>query len=96
MTLNVDFDGSGEPEDLREDVNKKLAALDANFLSVISSDSIRDLFAKLELGSVPAVLVFDKTGQLRKRFDNDTLDYGTAGYTYDEHIGPLVTALSAE
>ena len=96
MTLNVDFDGSGKPEDLREDVNKKLVALEANFLSVISSDSIQNLFTKLELGSVPAVLVFDKTGQLRKRFDNDTMDYGSDGFTYDEHIGPLVAALLAE
>jgi hypothetical protein len=96
MTLNVDFDGSGSPEDLQEEVNEKLVDLQANFLSVISSVPIEDLLKNLGLASIPAVLVYDQTGQLRKRFDNDTLDYGPEGFTYAEHVGPFVEKLLAE
>jgi hypothetical protein len=96
MTMNVDFDGSDSPENLREEVTKKLQSLQANFLTVISSDSNETLYEKLKLAAVPAVLVYDQTGQLRKRFDNDAQEYGADGFTYEEHIAPLVKALLAE
>lgn len=96
MTMNVDFDGSGSPESLREDVNKILVKLQANFLTVISSDSNDAFYEKLKLASIPAVLVYDQTGQLRQRFDNDAQEYGSDGFTYGEHIVPLVKELLAE
>ena len=79
MTMNIDFDGAGSPESLHEDVNKILVNLKATFLTVISSDSNDALYEKLKLASVPAVLVYDQTGQLRKRFDNDATEYGPEG-----------------
>jgi len=96
MTMCVDFDGTGSPESLHEDVDKILVNLKATFLSVISSDANEELYKKLDLASVPAVLVYDQTGQLRKRFDNDALEYGPEGFTYEEHIEPLVKELLAE
>ncbi|MDP6467391.1 MAG: hypothetical protein QF918_06615 [Pirellulaceae bacterium] len=96
MTMNIDFDGAGSPESLHEDVNKILVNLKATFLTVISSDSNDALYEKLKLASVPAVLVYDQTGQLRKRFDNDATEYGPEGFTYEEQIEPLVKELLAE
>ena len=96
MTMNVEFDGDGTPESLHEDVEKTLVKLEAHFLSVISSDSNDALYEKLKLASIPAVLVYDQTGQLRQRFDNDTQEYGPEGFTYEEHIVPLVKSLLAE
>ncbi len=96
MTMNVDFDGTGTPADLREEVQQTLVKLNANFLSVIATDVNDDLYEKLKLASVPAVLVYDQNGQLRKRFDNDALEYGPEGFTYESHIGPFVRELLAE
>ena len=96
MTMNVDFDGTGSPASLEEDVIKPLAKLQANFLSVISSDSNEAILDKLQLAAVPMVLVYDKTGQLRKRFDNDTQEYGSEGFSYKDDIGPFVRELLAE
>ena len=96
MTMNVDFDGAGKPEELREDVQKILVKLEATFPCVISSDSNDVLYEKLKLAAVPAVLVYDQTGQLRKRFDNDAQEYGSEGFTYADHIVPLVKELLAE
>ena len=96
MTMNVEFDGTGTPERLRDEVSAKLSELGANFLGVICSESNESLYEKLQLASVPAVLVYDRTGQLRERFDNDTLQYGPEGFSYEEHIVPLVNELLEE
>ncbi len=96
MTMNVEFDGTDSPEDLRDAVNKTLTRLEANFLSMICSTPNDALYEQLKLASVPAVLVYDQTGQLRKRFDNDANEYGTEGFTYEHHIGPLVEELLTE
>jgi len=96
MTMNVEFDGTGSPESLRENVSKVLAGLKADFPAVIASEPNDALYEKLKLASIPAVLVYDRTGQLRKRFDNDALEYGPEGYSYAEHIAPLVKELLAE
>lgn len=96
MTMNVEFDGGDSPESLREDITKTLGRLNANFLTVISSVPNDTLYEKLKLASIPAVLVYDQTGQLRKRFDNDAQEYGPEGYSYEAHIVPLVKELLAE
>ena len=96
MTMNVDFDGEGTPETHRESVRKILVELNANFLNVVSAESNEGLYEKLQLASIPTVLVYDQTGQLRKRFDNDAMEYGPEGFTYEEHIVPLVKQLLDE
>jgi len=93
ITMNVEYDGGDSPESLRPDVKKKLAELNANFLALISSDPSDVLYEKLDLASIPAVLVYDRTGQLRQRFDNDAMEYGSEGFTYDDDIAPLVREL---
>jgi hypothetical protein len=47
------------------------------------------------LASIPAVYVYDRLGKLAKRFDNETGEFGEAGFTYEKHISPLVEQLLA-
>ena len=95
ISFNLDFSGAaGEtPESFREPVSQFLTKQGATFLNVISSDAADDIFLRLNLGSIPAVLVYGRDGQLAKRFDNDDALYGEEGFTYEKHIVPLVEQL---
>ena len=50
----------------------------------------------IDLASIPAVLVYNREGLLVNRFDNDTNAYGEEGFTYVDHIVPLVDRLREE
>ena len=95
VAFNMDYSGAaGEtPDSFREPVNQFLTKHGATFLNVISSDAADDVFQRLKLGSIPAVLVYGRDGQLAKRFDNDDALYGKEGFTYEKHIVPLVEQL---
>lgn len=96
MTFNVDY--SGQEED-REAITEMLEekGIGGTFHNILSSVPSDDLYAKLDLGAVPAVYVFDKTGKLAERFDyNDPEKFGEDGFSYEKHVGPLVDKLVAE
>jgi thiol-disulfide isomerase/thioredoxin len=95
LGFNLDYSGAaGEtPESFRTAVGEFLAKQDARFENVISSDAADDVFQRLQLGSIPAVLVYGPDGQLSKRFDNDDGRYGDEGFTYEQHIVPWVEQL---
>jgi thiol-disulfide isomerase/thioredoxin len=97
ISFNMDYAGvAGEPaESFREDVLALLSKQNARMTNVLSTDPADDVFNQLELGSVPAVFVYDRDGTLVKRFDNDDGAYGDEGFTYHEHIVPLVNSLLA-
>ena len=98
ITFNMDFNGTSDspPESLRESVLGLLTPRDATTTNIISQDADADVYEKLELAAVPAVLVYDKTGKLRKQFDNDDGEYGEDGFSYEHHVAPLVEELLAE
>jgi thiol-disulfide isomerase/thioredoxin len=95
IAFNMDYSGAaGEtPESFREPVSQFLTKQGATFPNVISSDPADDVYERLKLGSIPAVLVYGWDGQLAKRFDNDDALYGDEGFTYEKHIAPLVEQL---
>ena len=95
ISFNLDYSGAaGEtPNSFREPVKEFLTKQGATFLNVISSDPADDVFQRLKLVSIPAVLVYGRDGQLAKRFDNDDALYGEEGFTYEKHIVPLVEQL---
>lgn len=97
ISFNLDYSGAaGEtPDSFREPVNQLLTKLGATFLNVISSDADETVFRRLNLGSIPAVLVYARDGQLAKRFDNDGELYGKDGFSYEKHVVPLVQQLTA-
>ena len=81
LGFNLDYSGAaGEtPESFRAAVSEFLTKQGASFENVISSDAADDVFQRLKLGSIPAVLVYGPDGQLTKRFDNDDALYGDEG-----------------
>jgi thiol-disulfide isomerase/thioredoxin len=95
MSFNLDYSGvPDEPaESFQESVQAFLSKHGATFTNVISSDPADEVFNRLDLGSIPAVMVYDRDGQLAKRFDNDDAAYGDEGFTYDDHIIPFVGQL---
>src|SRR5262245_47524942 len=78
LSVNLNYQGGqGEsPEDARADVLKFLSEQRADFQNILCADIDTDFYQALNLASVPAVLVYDKTGQMRKRFDNEKVEYG--------------------
>jgi hypothetical protein len=50
----------------------------------------------LKLSSIPVVLVYDAQGQLVKAFHNDDNEYGSDGFSYQQHIIPFVKSLLGE
>ena len=98
LGFNLDYSGAaGEtPESFRAAVGEFLTQQGASFENVISSDAADDVFLRLKLGSIPAVLVYGPDGQLTKRFDNDDALYGDEGFTYEKHIVPWVEQLLAQ
>ncbi|MFV1969302.1 MAG: hypothetical protein ACC628_28105 [Pirellulaceae bacterium] len=97
FTFNMDYAGAAEepPEAVRDSVLKTLTEIKANFQNVISSDPDETVYDALDLGSVPAVLIYDRNGKLQKRFDNDKGEYGETGFNYEHHVIPYVEQLLA-
>lgn len=95
LGVNLDYSGAaGEtPESFRPAVSEFLTKQGATFENVICSDAADEVFRRLKLGSIPAVLVYGPDGQLSKRFDNDDSLYGDEGFTYDKHIVPWIERL---
>ena len=99
ISVNLDYIGAvgKTPESYLDKVIKSLedssSAVQQNFLS---STSDADVYEKIKLAAVPAVLVYDRMGKLLKRFDNDMNDYGEDGFTYADHINPLVKQTLSE
>jgi thiol-disulfide isomerase/thioredoxin len=98
ISLNLNYSGAkGEsPDESREEVLKFLNKQNADFQNILCADPDSDIYKKLGLAAVPAVLVYDKTGQMRKRFDNETEEYGKEGFKYDPHIIVFVEMLLNE
>ncbi len=98
MSVNLNYDGTADspPESHLEDVRKFVTEQNAKFETIVCSDPDSDVYTKIDLASIPAIYVYDKSGQLRKRFDNDLAEYGNEGFTYEQHVIPLVEELLAE
>jgi thiol-disulfide isomerase/thioredoxin len=79
----------------RERVLKSLEGHGAGgIINVISTLAADELFEKIDVDSIPAVYVYDRTGKLSKRFDNRTPAGGDdEGISYEKQIDPLVAEL---
>jgi len=95
ISVDIDYIGRTDepPESFRDDVLKFVSKHEATFQNVISSDPDEDVLNALEVGSIPVVLVYDREGKLQKKFTNDDNEYGDEGFTYQQHIIPLVEKL---
>lgn len=86
ISLSFDNDGLGKFEEHEARVKKFLEEQGATFDNLISNEDSDALFKKFDLGSVPAVFVYDKEGKLLKTFSSEK--------AYEE-VGPLVDKLLA-
>jgi thiol-disulfide isomerase/thioredoxin len=92
ISLSFDYEGIGKPEDQQERVLKFLRGQGATFDNLLSSEESDSLYRKFKLAAVPAVFVYDRAGQLRKRFDNEAAHTKAEAFTY-EQVGQLVAEL---
>ena len=97
ISVNTNYDGAADapPESHREKALEFLVKRRATFQNVICSDPDLELYDKIQLAAVPAIYVYDRSGELRQRFDNDSNEYGEEGFTYQKHVIPLVEQLLA-
>jgi thiol-disulfide isomerase/thioredoxin len=91
VSLSFDYQGLDPPEVVKEPVLGFLKQQNAAFDNVLSSVEADDLYKKLDLAAVPAVFVYDREGQLRKRFDNSTGEE----FTYED-VEAYLTELMAD
>ena len=91
----MDFDGGTKTPSAShlEDVRAFAVSRDARFTHIVSSDSDTTIYDKLDLASIPAVLVYGPDGSLSKRFDNEAGLYGEDGFSYEKDIIPYVRTL---
>jgi hypothetical protein len=87
----MDYVGQGKPEELKAGVLGVLKDLNATLPNVMSSEKDEAVYAQIDSYSVPVVEVYDRAGQLRKRFNEDQGEF-----TYEKDILPLVETLIAE
>ena len=98
ISVSCDYEGLEEepPESKKPSVMKFLKSTKATCTNLLLSDADVDVYDKIELAAIPAVYVYDAAGQMVKRFDNDSGEYGDEGFTYKDHIVPLVEKLIGE
>lgn len=90
--VSLDFDGrkSKPPEHYEPKIRELLNRIDARFENVICQTASDDVFSGLDIPSIPAVFIYDRQGELIRRF----VDAGdTAGFTYEEDILPFLDSL---
>jgi thiol-disulfide isomerase/thioredoxin len=95
ISLSFDYEGIGAPEEQREPVLKFLRGQGATFDNLMSNEESDVLYKKFDLAAVPAVFVYDRSGQLRKRFDNQKAKTKEEAFTY-EQVKQLVAELLKE
>jgi thiol-disulfide isomerase/thioredoxin len=95
ISLAANYSGLADepPESFREEVLSFLQRQNATFPNVISSTPDEALYAAIGAASVPVVLIYGSDGELKKTFTNDDREYGDEGFTYADHIIPLVEQL---
>ncbi len=98
VSFNLNYDGSknSPPESNSEELMEFFAKQKADIVNIISSTPDEKLYESINLAAIPAAYVYGSDGKLKKRFDNETLEYGQEGFTYDKHIVPLIDEMLRE
>lgn len=93
LSVSSDYLGIADEklEDHRPAVEKFLRSQGATFENVLSSTPDTELYKALNIGSIPAVFVYQRDGQLAKVFGGS----GEEGFSYAEEIIPFVEGLLA-
>lgn len=94
-SFSLDFIGSkgGPSEKLQGQVLSVLKRLGVTTTNFLSSDKDEDVTKEIRVASIPAAMVYDRDGNLHKKFSNDDGEFGKTGYTYKKDIYPVVEEL---
>lgn len=95
ISLSFDFEGLDTPEQVQGPVFKFLQSQGATLENLMSSEESDVLYRKFKLAAVPAVFVYDRAGNLRKRFDNEQAKSKDEAFTYAQ-VEQLVAELLKE
>lgn len=93
ISLSFDFEGLDPPEQVQGPVLKFLQSQGATLENLMSSEESDVLYRKFKLAAVPAVFVYDRAGNLRKRFDNEQAKSKDEAFTYaqvEQLVGELL------
>ena len=72
LSLSLDYDGVGRPEDALPAVRRFLGDVGAGAVrNMLASEEADAMYRKLDLDSVPAVYIWKADGTLATRFDDD-------------------------
>ena len=93
LTLNVDFDeAGGHPSgDLLASVRSMLERLEITCQNLICSEPRSVALAKLGVSDIPAVLIYDRSGNVHRRFA-EVVDYDEVESVVDELVQSSVPA----
>ena len=86
LSLAFDYEGFGVPEDVLPPVQKFLEQVSAGSIeNLLNRDGADSLYTKMNLTSVPVVMVWDRDGTMVQQFDDDYANkkLGRA-FTYDD------------
>lgn len=72
ISINLDYDGVGDPADVRPEVLQFLKDHKATFDNVLCQLEAQEQLKALGVYSLPAVFVYDRSGQLVKKFDTSS------------------------
>ena len=95
ISLNCNYTGAADesPDAERPQIEAFLVKQRAEFDNLICTEPDHKLFEALDAAAIPAVRVYDRSGQLRQQFDNDDNEYSDEGFSYEKNITPLVEQL---
>jgi thiol-disulfide isomerase/thioredoxin len=97
LSLSFDYDGLGKPDDLVPPVQAFLEKVGAGqVVNMVSREEADSLYRKLDLVSVPAIMIWKPDGSLAVRYDDDMAarELGRA-FTYAD-VEQTVTGLLAD
>jgi thiol-disulfide isomerase/thioredoxin len=93
-SISIDYYGAGDtPEDIRTRVLEFLETHKATSANFISSTADEEVLDTIGVAAIPAVLVYDRSGELKKTFTNDNEEYGPTGFSYVTDVNPFVQQL---
>jgi thiol-disulfide isomerase/thioredoxin len=98
ISVNCDYVGLEEKnvESYKPNALKFLLEKKAEMRNFILNEPQPDVFAKISLTALPAVYVYKRDGSLAQRFDYDLPEFSASGFSYKDHINPLVNKLLVE
>jgi hypothetical protein len=96
ISLSLDNQGLGKVETIVEKhVKPFLQEKRATFDNVVTREEAEEVLKKLDLATIPAVLVYDREGKLHKKFTNDVAKTEAEYFTYKD-VEATVKALLAK